>query len=497
MRFLRLRRRIGEQVTSLLRAVGAWGHNFWSNKSVVNQVVDHELARELYRNSNSQYNLAAGFCRRIIDGTVEFMGMPRCSSDDEDLDDWLNESIQEWWTDEIQQIIRNATRDSKTVVRIAPFDWLDDPLISAEDSDRIRFEVIEPERVRVYYNPFNSEIADQAVITHMIPFLEDDLEDRVQTDPFNEPTETIHEVIEIIDRDRIRYYDKREGEWLDEFEQANTWGFVPVLEIHNEWDETAGRGQSDLEACFPFIVAFHDVMRQSLEAHGYHSVPKVKFKVDDVLTFLKNNWPGSFDEEGNFSGEINWQGKEILFMQSEEDAEFLEAESILGDSKTLLEFLFDCICIASETPGWVLMRTEQGANESAPIAFVKKIIRKRNSFKRNFQKLFKMALVMSGRRPIHVKMAWDTVRPEDEAANMQAFQEKVMGLEVAAQRKIISDQTYRAEIRPFLKSMKGPQQEESDAEDNFTPEIEALGGGNARNGNVPVETRAGSGGKNE
>src|SRR5262245_49118310 len=96
--------------------------------------VDYVLARELYQNSNTDYSLGGGFCRRIVDGAMEFMGMPRASSDDEDLDDWLNVSITEWWPDEIQQIFRNAMRDSKTVVRLVPYDWQADPLISAEDS---------------------------------------------------------------------------------------------------------------------------------------------------------------------------------------------------------------------------------------------------------------------------------------------------------------------------------------------------------------------------
>lgn len=493
----RLRRRIGEQVSSLLKSVGGWG-NFWKKTSwgAPNQVVDYELARELYSNSNPEYRLGAAFVRRIINATVEFVGLPRVSSKDPEVDDWLNESIYDWWADALQQLIRNASRDSKTVVRIAPYEWRTNPLISAEDSDRIAMEVIEPERVRIYYDPFNSDVIDMAVVHHRIPMIDDTIDNLTADEPWNEPQESIHEVMEILTRDKIRYYDKTNAEWLTEHEQRNTWGFVPLSEIHNDWDETLGRGQSDVEAAFPFIKAFHDVLQQSLAAHGYHSIPKVKFKINDIMTFLQNNWPGSFDADGKFTGTVDWQGKEILFMQSEEDVEFLEAESVLGESKTLLEFLFDCICIASETPGWVLLGNSRG-EEEAPIAFVKKIVRRRRNFSNDLRKLFKMALVMSGRRPFHVKMAWDTVRPEDESVFMRAFQEKVMALEVAAQRKIISDATYRTEIRPYIPSMKNAEAEAREAEDNYVPEIDLAGDGNAQNGNVPVAAQPGAGGANE
>jgi hypothetical protein len=64
--------------------------------------------------------------------------------------------------------------------------------------------------------------------------------------------------------------------------------------------------------------------------------------------------------------------------------EFLEAQSVLGDTKTLLEFLIDCICIASQTPEWAFMRVDSGSANSdrnaQTVPFVKKIERKRRNF---------------------------------------------------------------------------------------------------------------------
>src|SRR6185312_8714213 len=119
------------------------------------------------------------------------------------------------------------------------------------------------------------------------------------------------------------------------------------LEVHNEWDSALQDGQSEFESVLPFLQAFHDLMVQGLRAHTYHSTPKVKFKLRDVTQFIKNNFPNVIDENGQVTagGEVNWKGREILFFNEEEDGEFLEARSVLGDTKTLAEFLIDCICI--------------------------------------------------------------------------------------------------------------------------------------------------------
>jgi hypothetical protein len=132
--------------------------------------------------------------------------------------------------------------------------------------------------------------------------------------------------------------------------------------MHNEYDSSIHGGQSDFQSALPFIMAFHDVMSQTLVAHKAHSIPKVKFVVNDMVSFIANNWPDAFelDEGGQpilntFSGNITWKGTEMLFFSPEENAEFLEVKSALGDSATLMDFLLTCIEITSETPKTLLM----------------------------------------------------------------------------------------------------------------------------------------------
>jgi hypothetical protein len=350
---------------------------FWptSNGAIVpRQQVNYGQARALYRNDDRSMNLGSGFSKPIIDLTVQFMGIPRAVTGDEILDEFLNDSIRCYWPVQIQEMIRNSCRDSKTVVRMRRADT-DDPLVTAQESAACYLEVLMPEQVEIIYMPENALRIARAIVTHQIEMEEDDPRRKARTNgSYIPPRLNVHNIIEEITPDEFTYFDETTNEWREDMRRPNTWGFVPLLEVFNEWDSTLGGGQSDLESSAPFIKAFHDVFSQALSAHGYHSIPKAKFKINDIGTFLANNFPDSFEKDeqgriipGTFNGKVSWKGTEILFMQSEEDAGFLEAKSVLGDSKTLLEFIFDCICVASETPEWAFMRVE-GATQGAATA---------------------------------------------------------------------------------------------------------------------------------
>lgn len=75
-----------------------------------------------------------------------------------------------------------------------------------------------------------------------------------------------------------------------------------------------------------------------------------------------------------------------------------------------------------------------------------------------------MALVMSSVVPVRPKISWEIIRADDQIVFMQAFQQLVMGLEVAAERGEISDQTYRRMMREFLPLMKSSSAEAADAD---------------------------------
>lgn len=453
---------------------------FWpTTPTYAGTLISYEKTRSLYRNDDPKASLGSGICRRIINSSADFIGLPRAASGDEVVDEFLDNCIFVYWSNVLFQMYRNACRDAETIVRIRR-DAMDDPLVSPEEWEACYLEIVDPERVVIFYNVENRRIIDKAYIRHEIEMVTE--EAQIDGRSMILPQVRQHSIIEEITPDLYRYYDETEGEWLSDLEKPNGWGFVPLREVKNEYESSLEGGQSDFEAAMPFIFALHDVMSQSLLAHKAHSVPKAKFKVNDMLSFLQNNWPDAFekDEYGrpvadSFNGEISWKGTEILFMQSDEDVEFLEAESVLGESKVLMEFLIDCIAIASETPHSMLMKTNTDIGSDQMVPFTKKIMRKRESFSEDIQAICKMVLSINHMAPIRVPLSWEEITPEAALAKSQALQQDVMSLEVLATREVISDQTVRSTLRSKIPLMKSSSKEALDAKNNKQIEMQSAG----------------------
>jgi hypothetical protein len=421
------------------------GVRFWPTQHPASEgtVVNYDMARSIYRNDGDNA-LGASFGKPIVDLPVAFMGLPSAMTDNDSTNTFLNECIEVYWADELQQMFRDAMRDSKVIVRIHKPDVFD-PLMTLNESAHCTIECLPPERVDIEYDGANKNIMHRAVIRHRMVIVKDEGSPERGTDPVVEE----HDVIEIITADEFKFWDQMDNRWLTELGSSNAWGFVPLLEAYNEWDSSLQGGQSDLEAVIPFINAFHDIVQQGLQAHSYHSTPKLKLKISDVMSFVKNNFPELLDENGQIvdNASISWRGREIFFLQGTDDAEFLEARSVLGDTKTLAEFVIDCICIASQTPEWAFMRVDSGSANSdrnaQTVPWIKKIDRKRRMFSKPVQQLLKMVLVINGQIPVRAPLTWKEVRVDDEVVRMQAFQQLVMGLEVARGRGEITDQDYQ------------------------------------------------------
>jgi hypothetical protein len=450
------------------------GLSFWPkpHPATEGSEVNYDALRSIYRN-DGEMALGTGFAKPIVDLQTAFMGLPTASTGSERTDEFLNASITEFWADEIQQMIRDTIRDSKTIVRMHKPDVLD-PLMTLEEAEQCSLEIIVPERVDIERNARNKRIIERAVVRHKMVFV---IEEGSITDK-RDPRIEEHEVLEYITREKFAFFDQTDNVWLDSLGASNRWGFVPLLEVFNEWDSAMQGGQSDLETVIPFMRAFHDVVTQGLQAHGYHSTPKIVMNLADIMPFIKNNFPELIDEttgEVKQHAEMTWRGREIIFLQTDDEVSFLEAESILGDTKLLLEFLIDCICIASQTPEWAFMRVDSGSANSdrnaQTVPFIKKVERKRINFTKPIQDLCKMAMVIQDVIPVRPKLTWDVVRPDDQIVLMQAFQQLVMGLEVAASRGEISDETYRKAIREFLPMMKAAGIEAADAKRNVVPQL--------------------------
>lgn len=521
---------IGEQIESVfsfawrgLRSGIAWsGGMYPTGPRYDNTIVNMELARQLYRNDGGDTQLGAGFCKPIIDRTVEFIGIPSVAMDNEETAEEINRAINQVWKPKLTEMFRNAARDSKTFVRV----WrptFSNPLVTDFERDACELTIIDPDRCDVIYDPRDPTYVIEAWIKNRVALPEADAPPRPAPGTQRRPGTREHEIWEVMKPDSIRFYDATTDRWIDEWTSDNPFGFVPLVEVWNEYDSTLSGGQSDLESVYPFVKAFHEVLLQGLQAHKYHSIPKAKFKVRDVIGFLKNNYPATLDPETGRpmpGASISWQGREILFIGPDEDLEFIQMTSILGDTKTLLEFLVDCIAVSSEMPEELFMRAEQGAAATGGadkkiIAFEKKIERKRNNFQEYLQRIIKMKMVINGVAPERVEVMWEEFRPDTLVTFAQALQQTVMSLEVLLQREIVSDDTAREMIRHiyarFFRRMKPPGQEALDAADNMdmlekeadatikvakaTPALPPANG-NGRGGATQSTSKAG-GGRNE
>ncbi len=509
---------IGEQLYDVSRS--GWYsasmsalRTFWSgaifHKPVVyGTTVNYELARSLYRNDNPEYNMGAFVVKPMIDAVVEHMGLPLVSSDSPSTDAYLTECITDYWAPQLQQIFRDAMRDSKVIVRFRQ-PLLTNPLFTSEDRQHGKLELILPEEVDLMYDPTDPDLLLRAAITHWY-----DVDERTEEEIVSGtmPRKVTHEIIEIITPDIYRFYDKTAGSYLETWQLANVWGFVPIWEVWNEYETELGGGRSDIEGVLPFIEAFHEVMLQVLAAHEYHSTPKAVFNIKDIGTFIRNNFPEAWDVETNAikpGAKVTWSGRQIFFMQVDEKSGFIEARSVLGDSKTLLEFLIDCISIASETPRWVLMKERQGVmptTDAQVEPFERKVDRKRTMFAEPVKMIFKMALVATGKNPITVRVSWPTIRTDELVTKGQAIQQIILALDVAAQHQWIADPTVVKIIGSLFAEVGSPEEEMALAKKNVEalpaaapasktqaiPPPSSNGGGNKAAGRRAVATTAAS-----
>lgn len=449
-----------------------WGESFFQRPAMDKTVVNFDLARSLYRNDNPKYNLGAGFVKPIIDLSVEYMAMPSVSGTADDA--LLNECIQDYWSPQLVQMFRDSMRDSKTIVRFRQPN-LTNPLFTEEDRRHGKLELIPPEEVEISFDPSDPDLIERAAIEHYIS-----IDTRSDEEVLSglAPRWEEHQIIEIITATDYRFFDKTTRQELSTWSTSNTWGFVPVWPVWNEYAADLGGGQSDIEPVLPFIDAFHEVLTQVLASHKYHSTPKATFNIKDISNFLKNNFPDIIDESTGkvkAGASIQWSGRQIFFLQVDEQVSFVEAKSILGESKTLLDFLLECIAISSETPRWALLSTGSATpNTDATVEpFEKKIARKRTQYSEIIVMVCKMALKAYGKIPETPRVTWPAVRLTDLVNKAQALQQIVLSLDVASSHQWVADESAVEIIGNLFPEVNSPAVEMSLAKGNFQPLIPA------------------------
>ncbi len=369
--------------------------------------VDYTLARELYHNTNDSYKLGAGFAKPIINTLSGFMGVPHFRCKDEEAQDILD-AYTAGMISCIQRTHQLSMRDGDCFVMLANIEN-NDPLYPDEKT-RFEFITIPPEQIAdIELNPITRKPAAYTI------------KSRAKWDSgYKEYT-----VIQRITADMITtQVEGNPPPEIDSEERPNPWGFIPMLHFKNEPEETELYGTSELEAVEPYLKAYHDVMLHAMQGSKMHSTPRLKIKLKDVEGFLQNNFPDALDAyKRGESAKINLQGHELLIFTDEEDAEFIEVNSAIGDAEALLKLLFYCIVDVSEVPEFAFgvhtPSSHASVKEQMPL-LVRRVARKREMFTENWQIFGRMLLVMhskvTGKRfsSYDVAITWDEVMERDE-----------------------------------------------------------------------------------
>ena len=372
--------------------------------------VDYAKARALYKNTDDDYKLGAGFAKPVINTTAGFMGVPHFRSEDEDvqaaLDDFFGNHVSR-----MQQVHRDALRDGDCFVWVTR-EENEDAALYPEGGVRLVFNIIPPEQVhKINRNPVTGLPREYVLQSEHVWENEGGEKRRAKI------TQRISKERRII---------LIEGDIppdLEPGEEPNPWGFIPIVHFKNEGEEIEEFGTSDLEAIEPFMKAYHDVMLHAIQGSKMHSTPRLKLKLQDVAAFLRNNFgvddPAKFARDG---GTINLDGHELLIFQNEEDAEFIEVHSAIGSASELLKLLFYCIVDTSETPefsfGVHTPSSLSSVQEQMPI-LVRRVARKREHFTEAWQRMARIVLAMiakaEGRRfSTHATtISWDKIDPRD------------------------------------------------------------------------------------
>jgi hypothetical protein len=372
--------------------------------------VDYAKARALYRNTDDNYKLGAGFAKPVINTTTAFMGVPRYRSEDEDaqaaLNDFFSDNVSR-----MQQTHRDALRDGDCFVWVTREEE-EDVELYPEGGTRLVFNIIPPEQVKkINRDPVTGKAREYILLS-----------EHTWGDESGEKRKAT--ITQRINKDRrVILIEGDIPPDLEPGEEVNPWGFLPIVHFKNEGEETEEFGTSELEAIEPFMKAYHDVMLHAIQGSKMHSTPRLKLKLQDVAGFLANNFgvddPAKFARGG---GTINLDGHELLIFQDQEDAEFIEVSSATGAAGDLLKFLFYCIVDTSETPefsfGVHTPSSLSSVQEQMPI-LIRRVARKREHFTEAWQHLARIVLAMTakaeGRRfSTHATtISWDKIDPRD------------------------------------------------------------------------------------
>jgi hypothetical protein len=383
--------------------------------------VDVNLARKLYYNTDPRYKLGAGFARPAIDVPVGFMGVPRLMAEDKvgEGQEWLDRFTK----DQAGNIIKAhkmALRDGEVLLRLRPKYRASayQKLFGADDKD-LEVALVPSEAFETIGDPEDNDALRGIKVKHVL----------IQYDSGGNPQEVV--LFETVTADTIVL--KYENDEFPRREFPNPMGFVPAVVLENEPERHQLHASSDLEPVEPYLKFYNDVMLHAGSASALHSTAKLVLRARDVERFVKNNFTDTEIDEKR----LRFKNKDVLFFESgdpsintagssiyAEGAEIIQASAPLGDTNTLLEFIFLNIVDVTEVPEWafggaIASSKASVGEQSAPL--VHKVGRKRTMVEGAWALIGRMMLQTVTNTSERVTVEWDQLAMRDLKTEGEAF----------------------------------------------------------------------------
>lgn len=438
--------------------IGSWFFNVRNMYSApyslhIEGHVDYKRARDLYYNRDDAYKLGAGFAKPIVNTLAGFMGTPKFQCEDDEAQEALD-GFCDGLTSIMQRVHQKSLVDGECFLRLVNLPA--DTTLYPENRTQTRLSavIIPPEQIPtggIEYDPVTHAYTAVTILTKNKWVDENgDLQEYRYRQRI-----TKTEVVTTIDG--------KAPEGIESKQEPNTWGFIPIVHFRNEPDETELHGYSELEPIEPFLKAYNDVMIHAISGSKMHSTPKVAFKLNDVKAFLQNNFPNAArDLQQGKPATIDMNGKDLFLLKSDENAGFIECASAIGDTSTLLQFIFYCIIDTSEVPefafGVHISSSQASTKEQSPI-LCRRIDRKREQVESSWQMFARMALAMlsatSGSRfaSFAADVVWDAVMDKDEQADAQTLYSVTQALTMAKGSNILSSESAVNYLARYIDTM--------------------------------------------
>lgn len=435
--------------------------------------VDYTLARKLYYNRDQRYKLGAGFARPAINVPVGFMGVPTLVADTKggEEQEWLDRSM-EAWKGQVSKAHKMALRDGEVLIRLQPMNRSSaySKLFTEEDKD-LTLALIPTEAFEILSKDEDIDAVEAVKIKHV--FMEPD-------DSGNMSEVVLFEMITAKEI-TLTYEDGRMAPRV----MANPLGFVAAVHLQNEDESGELHASSELEPVEPYMKFYNDVMLHAGSASQLHSTAKLVLRARDVTRFLNNN----FSESEILEGRLRFKNKDVLFFESgdpdlmasggsmySEGADIIQARAPLGDTTTLLEFIFLNIVDVTEVPEWAFGGALNASKASADVQgspLVHKVKRKRSMVENVWALLGRMMLMAVLNTRDRVTVEWDELAMRDLKTEGEAFRNFAEALIALNDGQMVSKHTVNNVLMRIIKDIQPYDLDESPIEsDRIEAEVE-------------------------